>query len=132
VQLGDAVTPPLLSVSLLERFEAALRSVRAPIVEHWAPGASDAEIDEALGPLGIDAPAEGRLWWQWHNGVRVGATASALQLVPRREPLAVASSAQVLARTSATLRKAGRDDLVQAQLLPLVSEKPFIYLSVWR
>lgn len=40
----------------------------APIVEVWAPGCTDEEIDARFAPLGIDLPEEARAWWRWHNG----------------------------------------------------------------
>jgi len=61
--------PTLLTTDLLDRFEARLRGAGAPIVDAWAPGLTDAQIDELVRPLGIDLPKEARVWWRWHNGV---------------------------------------------------------------
>jgi len=40
----------------------------APVADRLRPGLSDVEIDEVLGPLGIDLPEEARVWWKWHDG----------------------------------------------------------------
>jgi len=60
--------PRLLDDELLDRFEARLRKAGAAVVENWAPGLTDAQIDELLVPLGIDLPEEARRWWRWHDG----------------------------------------------------------------
>jgi hypothetical protein len=60
----------LLDRELLRRFDVALGGLGAPIVDWWAPGLRDEEVDALLLPLGVDLPAEPRVWWAWHNGTR--------------------------------------------------------------
>jgi hypothetical protein len=60
----------MLDGALLDRFDASLRALGAPIVDAWAPGVSDGEIDALMLPLGVDLPTEARVWWGWHNGTR--------------------------------------------------------------
>ncbi len=60
----------LLNADILERVDSLLRSRNAPIADAWAPGLSDAEIDETIGRAGLEMPEELRVWWRWHNGVR--------------------------------------------------------------
>src|SRR4051794_33668040 len=52
----------------LAEFDERLRRMGAPLLRAWAPGASDARIDAAFLPLGVDLPEEARIWWRWHNG----------------------------------------------------------------
>jgi hypothetical protein len=61
--------PRLLDRELLDRFEGVLRAHRIGIVEAWAPGLSDDEIDELIAPTDLLLPDEVRAWWRWHNGV---------------------------------------------------------------
>jgi cell wall assembly regulator SMI1 len=53
----------------LRRLEAAWRRQGAPILEHAAPGLTDAEIDDLMGPLDVELPEELRTWWRWHDGL---------------------------------------------------------------
>lgn len=48
--------PPSLDQSLLQRLEARLRAQGSLIVDWWAPGWTDEQIDELLLPLEIDLP----------------------------------------------------------------------------
>ena len=52
----------------LQRLERNWAAQHAPIVTHLAPGLPAAEQNALLADLGLRMPAEGRIWWGWHNG----------------------------------------------------------------
>lgn len=108
----------LLTSDILGRFEALLRSRHARIVDTWAPGLSDAQIDDIAGPAGLQMPEEVRVWWRWHNGVRPGSPSDHWMIVPGRMLLALEPEV-------AAYREVGRDD---GLLMPF-SEKPHIYVA---
>jgi len=114
-----AMEPRLLDNDLLDRFEARLRKEGAAIVDHWAPGLTDAQIDELLVPLGIDLPEEARRWWRWHDGAPPEAPA----ISPRR--------AHVPLRDAAEFNAALRDEMPELygldRLLSPVSDMPMVY-----
>ena len=74
----------MLNTDLLTRFDDALRRAGASIVEYWAPGLTDAEIDEIAGRHRVVLPEEARVLWRWHNGVSSGAPPAARRLGPDR------------------------------------------------
>lgn len=77
--------PRLLSPEILGDFEAQLRARRIGIVEAWAPGLTDAQIDKIIGPADLQLPEEARVWWRWHNGTRHGQAADRLAILPGRD-----------------------------------------------
>lgn len=79
--------PTLLDTALLNAFEARLREAGSRIVDAWAPGLTDGQIDELLGPLGIDLPEEARVWWRWHDGVVVTDPPTVTEISPGRTHL---------------------------------------------
>lgn len=85
-----------LDVGLLERLDAELRALGAPIVDAWAPGITDEEIDAVLLPLDIDLPEEARVWWRWHNGTREDAAMIDRHLW-RRFPMSLEATAELYA-----------------------------------
>jgi len=108
--------PRVLDDELLDRFEARLRKEGAAIVDHWAPGLTDAQIDELLVPLGIDLPEEARRWWRWHDG----APPDAPPISPGRAHLPL--------RDAADLYTALSDELYGLEgLLSPVSDMPMVY-----
>ena len=56
--------PALLDQALLDQFDARLRALGAAIVDAWAPGLTDDQIDALVCPIGIDLPEEARVWWR--------------------------------------------------------------------
>ena len=117
--------PRLLDRQLLDCFERRLRAEGALIVDGWAPGLNDREIDALLQPLGIDLPEEARVWWRWHNGTSVDHRSPAAEISPFR---ALRSLEQV-----ADFYAFERDTLVQLEgadgRLRPVSEQPEIYFD---
>jgi len=113
------VEPRLLDDELLDRFEARLRKEGAAIVDHWAPGLTDAQIDELLQPLGIDLPKEARRWWRWHDGAPLDAP----PISPRRTHLPLRDAAEQYAEA--------RDEMPELygidSLLSPVDELPVVY-----
>jgi cell wall assembly regulator SMI1 len=55
---------------LLERLEAHWRRMGAPIVRFLQPELTQDEMDRLTAPLGLRLPAEARVWYAWHDGVR--------------------------------------------------------------
>jgi len=53
---------------LLDRFEAVLHSLGAPVAELMRPGLPDEKIDDLIAPTGLTLPDELRIWWRWHDG----------------------------------------------------------------
>ena len=76
--------------ALLDQLAGRLRDQGASVVDTLRPGLSDQEMDDLVGPLGMQLPAEARQWWMWHDGSSSTMTGHAL--VPGRIvlPLAVA------------------------------------------
>jgi hypothetical protein len=74
----------LLDRKLLDEFEARLRALGAGIVDGWAPGLTDDQIDALVRPIGIDLPEEARVWWRWHNGVQPGSNCETWDIMPDR------------------------------------------------
>lgn len=60
-----ASAPPPLSVEILDRYLAALRTAEAPLASTLRPGLSDDEIDLVLAPLSLTASPELRTLWRW-------------------------------------------------------------------
>lgn len=116
--------PTLLDIDLLSRFEARLRALGALIVENWAPGLTDAQIDELLRPVGIDLPEEARVWWRWHDGVRRDAP-SPTEISPARPHRALRL---VLDEYSALREEMLELNGIDALLRP-VGDKPLIYFA---
>jgi hypothetical protein len=58
----------LLDAELLERFESSLRAAGIPAVDGLMAGLTDWQIDEIVGPVGLQLPEEVRAWWRWRNG----------------------------------------------------------------
>lgn len=110
--------PRLLNADVLERFEALLRAKRIGIVDAWAPGLTDAQIDEIVGPTDLQMPEEARAWWRWHNGRRDGHPPDHWEIVPSRDliPLQIAVGDYQYIGTPGGL------------LIP-VGEKPRIYVK---
>lgn len=114
-----------LDTGLLERFDAKLRTLGAPIVDAWAPGLDDEEIDAVLLPLGIDLPEEARVWWRWHDGPRAEAAPIARHLFGGREALALRMEADVYASEGETMKEVWGVE----KLLSPVTDKPAIYFG---
>ena len=76
--------PAVLDQALLDQFDARLRALGAGIVDGWAPGLTDDQIDALVRPIGIDLPEEARVWWRWHNGVRPGTPPESWDIMPGR------------------------------------------------
>ena len=108
----------LLTPDILARFDSLLRSRHVKIVEAWAPGLSDAQIDDIIGPTGLQMPEEVRVWWRWHNGVRPGYPPDHWMVVPGRILLALEPEVE-----------AYRDLARGNGLLMPFSEKPHIYVA---
>lgn len=60
---------PILDNATLRVYEGRLRAQGVPIDGWHEPGLTDDDMSEALAPLGLSLPLEGRVWWSWHNGV---------------------------------------------------------------
>jgi len=58
-------------LAALERLEARLAAVGAPVVEHLRPGLTDEEIDALTPGLPHRLPIELRTWYGWHDGARL-------------------------------------------------------------
>jgi hypothetical protein len=119
------VVPTLLDQALLDRFDARLRAAGALVVDHWAPGLTDAQIDALLHPLDIDLPDEARVWWRWHNGTLVDPRKREAKISPGRHPLPLKEVADFYAGEQGPLIDFYG---VGGQLRP-VSEKPLIYFD---
>lgn len=110
--------PALLDADLLRRFEAILREKRIGIVDAWAPGLTDQQIDDIIAPTHLQLPEEARVWWRWHNGRRDGSPPLSWEIVPNRDltSLGLAASAY-------------RDAGAQDRLLQFVGEKPLLFVE---
>lgn len=113
-----------LDRALLERFDAALGAFGAPIVDAWAPGLSDEEIDALLLPLGIDLPQEARVWWGWHDGTREDAPILSRHF-GRRAPLGLRDVSEIYA----SLRGADEQLWGLKGLLSPITDKPDVYFG---
>src|SRR3978361_2216103 len=102
---------PLVSDALLARLDRALNRAGAPICDAWAPGASDAEIDEVFSALGVDVPEELRAWWRWHNGT----SSSVVLLTPHRTPTSMQSAAKTFAIEHAAWQEYDFEQVLKAQ-----------------
>lgn len=58
----------MLDRDLLDRLERRWREGSPEIFERLAPGLSDAEIRDAVGPVGFSLPEEAVRWFRWQNG----------------------------------------------------------------
>jgi len=101
--------PRLLSAEILGRFG---------IVEAWAPGLTDPQIDEIIGPADLELPEEARVWWRWHNGTHHGHAPDRLAIVPGRDLVALQGAVAVYEAVGA-----------RNQLLIPVNAKPVIYIA---
>jgi hypothetical protein len=119
----------VLDERLLDRFEAALRAVSAPVLRHLAPGLTDAQIDAQLAPLGIDLPEEARVWWRWRDGWLPGSPPAENHLVPDRVKRPVARAAHLFADIAPYLPEWGMEWQGDLKLLSFVSEKPRMYIA---
>lgn len=113
----------VLDRELLDKFEARLRGVGALIVDAWAPGLTDAEIDSLLLPLDVDLPEEARVWWRWHNGWRPDSSQLARAIIPGRW----LTSLQVAAQEYEDFRDPMRDAGDPEGLVSPVGRKPTLY-----
>jgi hypothetical protein len=115
--------PIFLDHELLNSFEARLREKGVPIVEAWAPGLTDPQIDALLQPLDIDLPDEARVWWRWHNGFLFDSPQRSRQITPFRWLTALETAADEYACMRDPMRDAGDPE----GLLAPVGEQPSIY-----
>jgi hypothetical protein len=76
-------------------FDARLRAAGAAIVDAWAPGLTDQEIDARVAPIGVTLPEEARLWWRWHDGLRPGAPSALWDIMPGRSLFALTESLEL-------------------------------------
>jgi hypothetical protein len=83
--------PRLLDDDLLDEFEAILRSHRIGIVEAWAPGLIDEQIDAVIAGTDLQLSDEVQTWWRRHNGrVSHDLPAEQMHLIPsNREPMSL-------------------------------------------
>lgn len=112
--------PTLLDDDLLDRFEAVLVADRIGIVQAWAPGLSDAEIDEITAATDLQLPDEVRRWWRWHNGL-------VTRDVPVEQLHILPSGRELMSLEDAVFsyqERAGED-----QLLAIVNENPEIQVA---
>ncbi|MEY2515755.1 MAG: hypothetical protein QOJ89_3113 [bacterium] len=112
----------VLDEEILERFEAALRCVGAAIVDAWAPGLRDDEIDALVQPLGIALPEEARVWWRWHDGLRPGRGPQSWDLLPGRSLLSLEDALDLFVPE----REHMADDGFPDMLLTPVTRHPII------
>lgn len=112
--------PRLLDDDLLDRFDATLKAHRIGIVEAWAPGFTDQQIDEAIASTDLQLPDEVRAWWRRHNGlVSDEVSVDQIHLLPsNREPMS-------LEHALACYRQRGGED----QLLLIVNGRPEIQVA---
>jgi hypothetical protein len=103
----------------------ACAQIGALIVDGWAPGLTDGQINATLGPLGIDLPEEARVWWRWHDGTLPGTPPLLKYVAPFRYLLKLQTAAEEYAAAREPMRDAGDPD----GLLSPVSEKPVIYFQ---
>ncbi|MEY2515694.1 MAG: hypothetical protein QOJ89_3052 [bacterium] len=115
--------PRLLDVDLLDQFEAILRAHRIGIVEAWAPGLTDEQIDEAIAGTDLQLPDEVRTWWRHHNGlVSRDVRVDQIHLLPsNREPMSLQNAV-------ACYRQRAAGD----QLLLVVNGRPEIQVACCR
>jgi len=78
-------TPRLLDADILARLEVDLRAKSIPLIETMAPGLTDAQIDEIIGPADLRLPDEARAWWRWHDGPGPSTPVDASWLLPYRD-----------------------------------------------
>jgi cell wall assembly regulator SMI1 len=83
-------------MKLLGSYEERLLAMGMPVAEWVRPGLTAEEIEEAVEPLGIRLPKEGRVWWEWHDGA-IGRGRDRL-LGPSKECLTLASAVEVYQR----------------------------------
>lgn len=113
-------TPRLLDQDLLDRFEAVFTANRIGIVHAWAPGLTDAEIDEIIAGTDLQLPEEVRTWWRWHNGlVTRDVPVDQLHIVPSGRELVSLQDAVLSYQ-----ERRGND-----QLLLIVNENPQIQVA---
>ena len=117
--------PRLLGDDLLARLESTLRSLGVPWLDSMSPGLSNAQIDQAMAPLGLEAPLEARRWWHWHDGVEVDEEEShrARSIGPRFEFLPMWSALESHEWQEELARKSGTAErgLWRYEWLPIVS-----------
>lgn len=117
--------PTLLDEALLYRFEARLRAAGSLIVDAWAPGLADEQIDDLLLPLGVDLPEEARVWWRWHDGILIEGDPKATEISPGRTHLPL----RYVAEDYAALEGAMRQLHGLHGLLNPVGDKPIVYFD---
>lgn len=112
--------PRLLDDDLLDEFEAVLAAHRIGIIEAWAPGLTDEEIDETIATTDLQLPDEVRTWWRRHNGlVSHDVPVDQIHLVPsNREPMSLGNAVACYQQ---------RDG--EGQLLLIVNGRPEIQLA---
>ncbi|MGH2840073.1 MAG: hypothetical protein ACRDKY_04520 [Solirubrobacteraceae bacterium] len=115
--------PTLLNEHLLQRLEARLRAAGSLIVDAWAPGMTDGQIDDLLAPLGIELPEEAREWWRWHDGVLIDDNPRATEISPRRTHLPLRYVAEDYQSLGGAMRQLyGLDGLLNP-----VGDRPTVY-----
>jgi hypothetical protein len=64
----EGASPEMLE-QLLDAYAVKLKTRSPSTFDLMVPGLSRAQIEDALGTIGITPSAETQLWWQWCNGI---------------------------------------------------------------
>ena len=92
-------------------------------MEAWALGLTDAEIERALIPAGLNAPEEVRCWWRWHNGIETAKPYA--NIVPERALLPLDSAVELWTHEADQIKGLYGFDGLRSP----VGEMPRIYLD---
>ncbi len=123
--------PPIMTFDLLQSLWDRLARIGAPVVEEAAPGLTEDEIRDALAQVGLEAPDEVMVWWQWRNGTRSGvcrgssapgrSICPSRELIPLQEALAQRHVSLEVASTLQNDFKMPAKDIYPPQWLPLIA-----------
>jgi SMI1 / KNR4 family (SUKH-1) len=118
-------TKAFLDRELLDRFEARLRASGAAVVDGWAPGLTDDQIDALVRPIGIELPEEARAWWRWHNGVQPNTPPESWDVTPGRSLISLEETLELYVEQRDWTRDAGFPEA----LLSPVSRHPILFFQ---
>ncbi len=113
------ITGPLLSTHLLDKLLKRWVHAGLPLVERLQPGLDEARLSELTQAVGLELPAEARLWWSWRNGTErapEGGSADFRLMTPAFQFLSIEEAIESYVQSREIVRMVGESEVGPGEL----------------